>query len=562
MQPETVNKSQLSAIKVKQMFCIHTRGIRMKVKGGGRLIVHSLLLFALALGLSSCSLVKNGPEPDTLRVNIGSEPPGLDWAVNTDSTSFDVVSNLMVGLTQYRNDLSCAPALAESWEVLDGGRRYVFHLRSGLRWSDGKPLKAADFEYAWKRLLNPATGAGYAYFFYDIENAFEYNTGAIKDPGKVAVRALDDRTLVVRLKKPAAYFIYLTAFCTSFPQRQDVIEKYGQRWTEPANMVSNGPFRLRSWEHEYKIELIANPYFFEGAPGVKKIKMFMVPEQATAFALYENDQLDFIDNRSFATADVYANKDSRQYHNYPLLRNNYIGFNVSKKPFDDRRVRRALSLSIDRSIFPKILRRGERPAASWIPPSLAGYDLDSGAPFDPAQGRRLLAESGYPGGIGFPAVSLLYPSREDTRLVVEAIQDQLKRNLNIHVELVNQEWKVYLSTLHRDAPPLFRSSWGADYPDPETFMNLFTSHNGNNYTGWKNSVYDGLIEKAGAEQNPEKRASMYRSADRLLCRQEVPIVCTYLSTQNIMVKPWVQGIAMNPLDLQFFKEVSVSAPRR
>jgi len=519
--------------------------------------VRFLSALAAAFLLSACSATPKGPEPGTLRMNIGAEPPSLDWGVTTDSTSFDVISNLQVGLTQYNGSLQCAPACAERWEVLDGGRRYVFHLRGDVLWSDGRRLKASDFEEAWKRLLDPRTGAQYAYYLYDIENAFAFNTGRIKSGDAVGVKALDDRTLEVRLKRPAAYFIYLTAFCPSYPIRKDVIDRWGDRWTEPEHIVTNGPFLLKDWKHEYKIELAANPLYFEGEPDLKKIKMFMVAEQSTAFALYENDELDYVDNRSFSTPDVERCRSSPQYHNVPLLRNNYIGFNVTRKPFDDRRVRLAFTQAVDRRVFPAILRRNELPAASWIPPQLPGYAPDSGPPYNPERARQLLAAAGYPAGAGFPVVELLYPNREDTRLVVEEIQDQLKRNLNVRIELVAQEWKVYLETLHRDPPPMFRNSWGADYPDPETFMNLFTTYNGNNSTRWSSSVYDRLIEAAEAEQDAGRRADLYRRADRLLCRQEAPIVCTYLSTQNLMVKPWVHGMEFNSLDIQFFKGVTV-----
>ena len=293
------------------------------------------------LTLASCSGPSKGLEPGTLRVNLGAEPPGLDWDVATDSTSFDVVSNLMVGLTEYTPQLTCKPACAASWDVLDGGKRYLFHLRKDVRWTDGKPVTAKDFEYAWQRLLDPQTGASYAYLFYDLVNAYEFNTGQIKDAGSVGVKALDDYTFEVRLRKPIAYFIYLTAICPSYPMRRDVIEKWGNRWTEPDNIVTNGPFQLKKWAHEYKIELASNPLYFDGAPKVKRIKMFMVSEQSTAFALYENDQLDFVDNRSFSTSDVERFKDSPQYKNVPLLRQNYVGFNVHKKPFDYPRVRKA-----------------------------------------------------------------------------------------------------------------------------------------------------------------------------------------------------------------------------
>ncbi len=517
-----------------------------------------LASLVLILGcLSSCALKGGGPERDTLRMNLGTEPPSLDWEVTTDATSFDVVTNLMVGLTEYCQNLSVVPGCAAKWEVLDGGRRYLFHLRKDAFWTDGKPVVAGDFEYGWKRLLDPKTGAQYAFFLYDVVNAFEYNTGKIKDASLIGAKALDDYTFEVRLKKPAAYFIYITACCISLPVRKDILEKWADRWTEPEHIVTNGPFRLDKWAHEYKIELTRNPHYFGKEPKLKRIKMFMIPEQATAFALYENNELDYVDNRSFSTPDVERYKDSPEYRNVLLLRNNYIGFNVQKKPFNDVRVRRAVAMAIDREIFPKILRRGERPATGWIPPGLIGYNSKSGFNYNPREAQRLLAEAGYPDGKNFPHVDLLYPSREDVQTVVEAVQDQLKRNLGIQISLQNMEWKVYLETLHRDAPPMYRGSWGADYPDPETFMNLFTTYNGNNTTRFSDAHYDQLVSEASAEQNSQRRAQLYDQADRYLCQVQVPCVPAYISTQNLMVKPWVKGIEINKLDFQFFENVSI-----
>lgn len=515
------------------------------------------LFFLSASLLSGCQANKTSSyEKDVLRINLGNEPPGLDWHTSTDSTSFDVVSNIMVGLTQYTNDVQCKPACAASWEILDEGKRYLFHLRKDVLWTDGRPVTAQDFVFAWTRLLDPATAAQYAFFLYDIVGAKDFNTGKAKTAEALGIKAIDDYTFEVKLVKPAAYFIYLTAFCPSYPQRQDLVEKYKDRWTEPQNLVTNGPFKLAKWQHEYKIELEGNEKFFEGPPKLKRIKMFMVPEASTAFALYENNELDFVDNRSFATPDVERYRKSPEYKNFPLLRAYYLAFNVSKKPFDDVRIRKAFAQSVDRRVFPKILRRGERPTASWIPPALGG-DPDSGMRFNPEEARRLLAEAGFPGGKGFPETKILYPNREDVRLVVEATQDEIKRNLGVHVELVNQEWKVYLATTRKDPPQMFRESWGADFPDPETFMNLFTSYNGNNHTRWKSADYDKLIEAAEGEPDKAKRADLYRQADVMLCQKEVPIVPAFLATQNIMVKPWVKGIAINPLDFQFFKTVTV-----
>lgn len=521
------------------------------------LLHRALLILASTLFVSACVRPLSGAEPGTLRLNIGSEPPTLDWSLAADGTSIEIVANMMLGLTQYKPDLSCGPACAKSWEILDGGKRYLFHLRKDALWSDGRPVVASDFVFAWQRLLAPKTASQYAYFLYDIVNGKDYNLGKIKDVTKLGVRAIDPETLEVRLKEPRAYFLYLTAFCPTYPQRQDIIENWGNHWTEPGHIVTNGPFTLSKWEHEYKIELLSNSRFVEGEPPLRKLKLFMIPEQATAFALYENNQLDFIDNRSFSTSDVERLRTSPEYHSMPLLRNNYLGFNVRKPPFDDDRVRRAVSMSINRNIFPLILRRGEKPCSTWIPAGLLGYSPESATHFDPAQARKLIAAAGYNSAKKLPPIELLYPNREDTRLVVEAIQDQLKHNLNMNVTLSNQEWRVYLETLRRDAPPMFRASWGADYPDPETFMNLFTSHNGNNNTGWSNAKYDRLIEQASCEQDSVKRAKLYAAADTILSKIEAPIVPTYLSTLNVMIKPWVHGIALNPLDLQFFKLVKV-----
>ncbi len=522
--------------------------------------VIAIALLALSLvALSGCA---SRPRftPGVLRMNLGTEPPALDWHITTDATSGDVIVNIMAGLTQYRKDLSCAPSCAQSWEILDGGKRYVFHLRNDLKWTDGKPVTAYDFEYAWRRIVEPKTGAGYADFLNDVVNAQEINTGKITDLTQLGAHALDPRTFEVRLKKPAAYFIYMTAHWATYPMRKDVVETYGDRWTEPKNIVTNGPFVLDKWQHDYKIELKANDQFFEGRPKLDRIKMFMVAEQSTAFALFENDELDYVDNRSFSTHDVDRYRDSPGYKRVPLLQGTYIGFNVLKKPFGDKRVRRAIAMAIDKNVFPKLLRRGERPSQSWIPAEVPGSSSDAALAFDPEAARKELAAAGFPDGKNFPNVPLLYPNREDTRLIVESIQAQLKKNLGITIELLNQEWKVYLATRRQDPPQLFRANWIADFPDAQTFMNLFTTGNGNNHTRWSNRTYDALIETAEGELNQERRVSLYQQADRILCHDEAAIVPTFVTTQNLLLKPWTKGIEFNALDIQFFKTGRIEDP--
>ncbi len=215
-----------------------------------------------------------GGSPDSadssriLRLALGSEPPTLDWSLATDNVSFDVLTNIMEGLTQYDDDLKPVPAIAERWEFSEDGKTITFYLRDDVTWTDGSPVTAGQFEYSWKRLLNPATAAQYAYFLFDVVNAYEYNSGKIKDPDRVGVRALSPTVLEVKLKRPVIYFPSITTFMVTFPQRRDLIERYGNRWTDPENMVTNGPFRLVEWRHEYKLVLKANPRYYDQPPAL------------------------------------------------------------------------------------------------------------------------------------------------------------------------------------------------------------------------------------------------------------------------------------------------------
>ncbi|HWO40776.1 MAG TPA: peptide ABC transporter substrate-binding protein, partial [Candidatus Eisenbacteria bacterium] len=278
------------------------------------------LLLGLACGCKSAPQQNAGGPENHFRVNLGTEPPSLDWSVATDHVSFNVIANLMVGLTEFNNDLRPAPMIAKSWRLYDGGRRIVFELRNDVRWSDGIRVRAQDFEYSWRRLLNPKTASEYAYILFDIVNAQEYHEGKIDDPAAVGVRAIDDFTLEVRLKHPASYFLSITTFEVTFPQRQDIVERFGARWTEPGNIVTNGPFLLTAWRHENEIELKANPDFFAGKPAIEKVSMFMIGEKTTALAMYEQGRLDFLDNHSIPALEKPRLAKLRGFKRVPQLR--------------------------------------------------------------------------------------------------------------------------------------------------------------------------------------------------------------------------------------------------
>lgn len=516
-----------------------------------------LLFFALSLSLIA-GFLWWGAGRETLdsgavfRMSLTSEPPTLDWSLATDNVSIRVIENLMEGLTIYDAALRPQPAVAARWEVSPDGRVYTFYLRPDVHWSDGKSLTAHDFEYAWKRLLNPETASEYAYFLYDIAYAAEYNTGQITDAAFVGVKAVDDLTLRVELKKQAVYFPSITTFTATFPQRRDLIERYGDRWTAPEHLVTLGPFRLTEWRHEYRLTLAANESYYGGRPALDRVLFYVVSEETTALTLYETGDLDRVNLPPIA---IPLYKNHPDYVHSPFLRGYYYGFNINKAPFDDVRIRRAFSMAIDREEIPKILKGGEIPASSWIPAGMFAHNGKIGLPFDPEKARGLLAAAGYAMGAGLPEIILSFNSDPTNRLIAEHLQAQWKKNLGVHVRLDNMEWKVYLQRLKEETPQMFRLGWGADYPDPDNFMNLFTSTSGNNYTHWGNVDYDRLISQAASEGDPEQRLVLYDAAQRLLTETDVPIMPLFFAAQNLLIKPALEGMTINPMDIIHLKNV-------
>ncbi|MBI4596322.1 MAG: peptide ABC transporter substrate-binding protein [Candidatus Tectomicrobia bacterium] len=512
-----------------------------------------LCLGAPLFALTSC-LNFNSKSKNSLRMPIGSEPPTLDWNLATDSVSFRVITNIMEGLAQFDENLKPVPAVAKSWDTSNYGQTYTFQLRKDVFWSDGKGVTAKDFEYSWKRLLAPQTAAEYAYFLYDIENAQAYNAGEIADHSRLGIRSVDDFTLEVKLRRPLAYFPSLVTFMVTFPMRQDIVEKFGDTWTDPTHIVTNGPFLLRDWRHEYKVTLEPNPHYFEGKPLLKKVEMFVVEQPFTSLTLYEMNEVDMT---SLPPMDIMRYTKDPEYINYPLLSSFYFGFNVKKEPFTDVRIRKAFSMAMDRKEFPKILKGGEIPSSSWIPKGMFGYDPGLGLNYDPQGAKDLLSETGYPEGKGFPEVTLVFNSSPTNQLIAEKAQEQWKRNLGISAKLENMEWKVFLEKLNQDPPALYRLGWNADFPDPDNFMNLFLAQSGNNHTNWENPKYDELVVKAAEEIDHKIRLQMYQEAQRILCREDVPIMPLYTSAQNLLVKRRVKGFRPNAMDILYLKRLKL-----
>jgi len=520
------------------------------IRGGAKGGLAAGLALWLLLG---CGPVGGSPPPGELRINLATEPPTLDWAIATDGTSFKLIEQLMRGLTQMGPDLRPRPALAERWEVSEDGRVYTFHLREDVVWSDGVPLHADQFSYAWRRLLAPETAAEYAYFLYPVKNARAFNRGEISDPRQLGIRAPGPYTVEVELEKPLIYFPSLTTFMVTFPARRDLIEAHGATWTEPEHMESLGPFVLEEWIHEYRVVLRRNERYYGSAAGVERLVGFMVAERSTALVLFEQGLLDIVE---LPPLEIRRYRERQSYVTHPLLRGYYYGFNTRLPPFDDARVRRAFAMAIDRSEFPRVLQGGELPAGYWVPPGMPYHNPDIGLAFDPEAARALLREAGLDASQLAP-IRVVYNTDQTHKLVAEKVQAQWSQHLGVEVELENREWKVFLRELNANPPPVYRLGWGADFPDPDNFMNLFTSYSDNNHSGWGNPRYDALVERAAREADPERRQRLYDEAQRILCEEEVPIVPLFVSSLNLAVSSRVRNFEPNAMDILFLEDVEV-----
>lgn len=491
------------------------------------------------------------------RMNIGTEPPTLDPVEADDLVSITVLTNIMRGLTQYGPNRQIAPAYAQRWEQSADGRHYVFYLRRNGVWSDGKPVTAHDFVYAWRRVLNPENASPYAFLLFDIRNARALYNGKLNDPGQLGVRALDDYTLAVDLDRPIAYFLQIMAFSISLPQREDVIQQYGETFTEAGHYVTNGPYLLAEWDHENEITLKPNPRYWGGPPPNSGIKMYMIPEPNTSLIMYENNELDFVETASsLPVKEVRRLRGRQDFHQKTLHGISYFGFNTTKKPFDDVRVRKAFIHAFDRSFIPKLFQGGEQAIHSWISPGLFAHNPQIGLGFDKEKAQRYLAEAGYPEGKGFPTVELLYANTTpENRQMAEIAQFQWRQNLGVPVEIRNVEWKVFLKQLDDDPPQIFRLQWYVDYPDPDSFLGVFISDSGNGHIRWRNPLYDQWVREAAVTLDPRQRFELYNKAQKELLESDAGIMPLYVIPKSYLLKTNVSGFELNDLNIAILDQI-------
>lgn len=499
--------------------------------------------------LNACS--PKEPKADLVFLN-GTEPETLDPAIITGQPEGRIALALFEGLTARDPKGHIVPGVADSWEISQDGTCYVFHLRPDAYWSNGDSLTAHDFVRSWERTLAPATASEYAYQLYYIQSAEAFNSGRLTDFSKVGVHAVGDRTLEVQLVYPTPFFLDLCAFPTLLPVPTKCIEKYGDDWIKPGHMVSNGAYTLTDWHINHRVRLRANPYYWDRSHVyLKTIDILPTSQANTAYNIYYSGAADLILDKGLIPAmllDVL--KERSDFHSSPFLGNYFYRFNVTRKPFNDVRIRKAFALAINKQrIVDKITRAGEQIADSLVPSGIAGYSSPKGLGYDPPTARRLLAEAGFPNGKGFPLISLLYNKSEQNEAIATEIQDMLQKELEIKIQLSQQEWKVYLNSMSSLDYDFCRASWVGDYNDPNTFLDMFVTNGGNNRTGWSNPKYDALIRAAAKELNPQKRMDLFRQAETILCTEELPILPLYYYVGVQFYDPQkITGIQPNVLD--------------
>lgn len=502
--------------------------------------------------------------------NLGADPKTIDPQLNSAVDGSTVIHNAFEGLMREDANSNIEPAVAESYELSEDGTVYTFHLRD-CKWSDGEPVKAGDFEYAWKRALNPDTAAEYAYQLFYLKNGEAYNTGeATADD--VGVKALDDKTLEVTLESPVPYFLSLAAFPTYFPVRQDVVEANGDKWTlSPETYISNGPFKMSEWKEKESITFVKNENYWE----VDKVKLDtlvfrVIDDEATYLGAFKSGELDIIESPPTTEIPTLLAEGTAEI--YPYLGTYFYVFNVSENHYDeeayqflsDPNVRKALALAIDRTlIVEKVAQGGQSPAESYVPKGIVDTEGNEffksylPATADVEEAQRLLAEAGYPNGEGAPTITFTYNTGSGHQMIAQAIQDMWKNNLGINIELKNEEWAVFQDTRNNFNYSIARHGWIADYNDPMTFLDMWVTGSGQNNAGYSNPEYDDLINQAKSELDGNKRTELLHKAEDVLM-EDMPILPIYYYTNVICANPKVKDFYKSPLGQMEFSRAYVT----
>lgn len=519
-------------------------------------------MVGLAIPMAGCTKSANSNR-QVLNIGNGAEPKDLDPHTTTGVPEHHIQQNIFEPLvSKDPRTLDPVPGVATKWEISKDGKKITFHLRKEARWSNGDPVTAEDFVYSWTRLLKPETAAEYAYQGHYIVNGKEFTEGKLKDASKLGIKAIDAHTLEVTLVNPTPFFLGLLYHHSLYPVHKATIEKFGTKWTRPENMVTNGAFKLAKWEMNKVITIVPNPHYWDRqSVKLEEANYYPVENLDTEEKMFRSNTLHVTNEVPLEKLPHWQGDKTGVFQNHAYLGTYFYWFNVKKAPLDNKLVRKALSLAIDRQQLVTFVTKGNQMAGTmFVPPGTAGYQPIERMPKDlsrVAEAKKLLEQAGYGAKKKLPKLEILYNTHEGHKKIAQAIQQMWKTNLGIDVELVNQEWKVYLDSMQQGNFQVGRQGWIGDYNDPNTFLDMLMSDNGNNRAGYKNPAYDALMVKASKETNAAKRFALFNQAEDMIL-DDSPLMPIYIYTRNYLKQNNVQGWFNNIEDIHPLKYVSLS----
>ena len=517
-----------------------------------------VILFIVASCSESINPVDSGLENQIYHHGNGSEPQGLDPHIVTGVPEHHILISLCEGLTipnPNPNDMNGYMAgTAESWSISDDGKEYVFNINKNAKWSNGESVTADDFVWSWKRILTASLGSQYPDMLYYLEGAYEYHNGLIDDFDQVGVKSIDEHTLQVNLKNPTPFFLGLLSHYSTWPVHKETVLKFGDiddrngEWTRPGNFVCNGPFQLKTWELNNKIVVEKNPHYYDASiVQLNEIHYYPVTNVMTEDRMFRAGQLHLTSTLPSQKCPIYI-EENPNLRIDPYMGTYFYRINTENEVLKDVKVRKALAYSIDRQLLvDKVTKCGQIPAYSFTPPGTNGYQPTTEIPFDPVLAKSLLDEAGFSEENPFPKLEILFNTNEDHRKLALAIQQMWQINLGIEVELVNQDWKVYLNREMIGDFQISRAGWIGDYEDPNTFLDLMRPNRGNNKTGWENMEYDALVQKANTINNQAERYELLYKAEEILI-ENMPVIPLYTYVRAYQLSPDVKGFSPHILD--------------
>lgn len=490
--------------------------------------------------------------------NNGEEPTTFDPPVGFNAVSWSPLNNIMEGLTRLNEEHLPQPAIAEDWDVSEDGKTYTFHIRADAKWSNGDDVTAGDFEFAWKRALDPELAASSAFLAYLIEGAESYNSGE-GSADDVAVKAIDEKTLEVTLTSPQAYFLNIISLPTFFPINEKVAADNPQWFAEAATFVGNGPFKLTEWQHDSHLVMEKNEQYWDAETvKVDKIHWAMVDDSNTEYQMYQSGELDSSDVPAELSEKLFEEGAVDIVEQAGLY---FFRFNVSQEPFQNKNIRKAFALAVDQQqIVDFVTKNREEPAYGFVSP---GFTDAKGQDFRETNGdllktnieeAKVLLEKGMEeeGYDTLPEVVLTYSSSEQHKKIAEALQPMFKEALGVDVKLESVESSVFLDEQKQLKYQLSRSSFLNDFADPINSLESFQTGHSMNRTGWSNAEYDQLIKDAKNEADEEKRFELLYKAEQILM-EEAPIFPLYFYNQPYLQNDAVTGVIRHPVGYIEFK---------